>query len=107
MHGPVPHTSVFSKTLSVHAMICSNGEFMVSRNPTIELDPLTAQALADYAAGLGLSVPEFLRRQFASPNGTSAIYDIDGWLDSLTEGSERYPPLPDDFSTKDIYADHD
>lgn len=80
---------------------------MVSRNPTIELDPQTAQTLADYAAGLGLSVPEFLRRQFAGGNGTSTISDIDGWLDSLSEGSERLPALPADFSIKDIYADHD
>jgi len=80
---------------------------MVSRNSIIEVDPLTAQALADHAAGLGLSVPEFLRRQFVGADDSTPIVDVDAWLDELSEGSERLPPLPTDFSTKDIYADHD
>lgn len=31
----------------------------------------------------------------------------DRWLDELVEGLPLLPPLPDNFSTPDIYADHD
>lgn len=80
---------------------------MPGHETTIEVDSQTAKALADYAAGFGLSVPELLRRHFVRSNGASPIDDVDAWLDEISEGSEHLPPLPQDFSTKDIYADHD
>lgn len=74
---------------------------------TIELDPTTAKALADYAAALGMTVQEYLKKQFTGAVGpTRTIDNADRWLDELAEGLDL-PPLPRDFSTKDIYADHD
>ena len=73
---------------------------------TIELDPQTAKALADYAASLGLTVEDYLKKHFAGTNGPQNIEDPDLWLDGLAEGLDL-PPLPRSFSTKDIYADHD
>ncbi len=73
---------------------------------TIQLDEQTAKALADYAAALGLTVEEYLKRHFAGTNGPQTIDDADRWLDDLAEGLDL-PPLPRDFSTKDIYVDHD
>jgi hypothetical protein len=80
---------------------------MATQPENTQLDPETAQALANYAAGLGLSVPEFLRKHFAPTNGTARIDDADAWLDELSEGLDALPTLPRDFSTKDAYADHD
>lgn len=74
---------------------------------TIELDPNTAKALADYAAALGMTVQEYLKRQFTGADGpTPAVNNADRRLDELAEGFDL-PPLPRDFSTKDLYADHD
>ena len=75
--------------------------------PTIELDPNTAKALSEHAAALGLSVQDYLKRHFAGSNGPSTLDDVDQWLDELVEGLPELPALPRDFSTKDIYADHD
>lgn len=83
------------------------GDAMAAQPETIQLDPQTAAALASYAAGLGLSVPEFLRKHFGGANGTTRIDNADAWLDELSEGLDALPPLPRAFSTKDIYADHD
>jgi hypothetical protein len=80
---------------------------MATQPETVQLDRETAQALAGYAAELGLTVPEFLRRHFAGTNGPTRIDDADAWLDELADGVADLPPLPRDFSTKDIYADHD
>ncbi len=73
---------------------------------TIQLDPQTAKALADCAAALGLTVEDYLKRHFAGTNGPQTVEDADRWLDELAEGLDL-PPLPRDFSTKDLYADHD
>ncbi len=80
---------------------------MATQPEIIQLDPHTAEALASYAAGLGLSVPEFLRKHFAGANGTTRVEDVDAWLDELSEGLEDLPLLPRDLSANDIYADHD
>lgn len=80
---------------------------MAAQPSTIQLDPQTARALADYAAEFGLSVPEFLRKHFGEANAATRIDDVDAWLDEISEGSEKLPPLPRDFSTRDVYADHD
>ena len=73
---------------------------------TIQLDPATAKALADYAAALGLTVEDYLKRHFGTTNGPETVEDADRWLDELAEGLDL-PPLPHDLSTKDMYADHD
>ncbi len=80
---------------------------MATLPQTIQLDPQTAEALANYAASLGLSVPQFLQKHFGGTNGASRVDNADAWLDELSEGLPNLPPLPRDFSTKDIYADHD
>jgi len=74
---------------------------------TIQLDPQTAKALAERAAAAGLSIPDYLKRHFATGNGQDGVDDPDRWLDELTEGLPDLPPLPRDFSSNDIYADHD
>lgn len=74
---------------------------------TIQIDPQTAQALADHAASLGLTVQEYLKKHFAPTNGSQSVADVDRWLDELVEGLPELPPLPSDFSSRDIYADHD
>ena len=73
----------------------------------IELDPKTAMALADLAASSGLTVPAYLQKHFAPLHESDAVDDADRWLDELTEGLPELPPLPQDFSTKDVYAEHD
>jgi len=74
---------------------------------TIQLDAQTAKALAEQAATVGLSVQDYLKKHFAGGNGTNGVDDPDRWLDELAEGLPDLPPLPRDFSTKGIYADHD
>src|SRR5258708_4422856 len=74
---------------------------------TIQVDPQTAQVLADQAASQGLSVQEYLKKHFSTALAGQAIDDVDQWLDELVEGLPQLPPLPGDFSTRDIYADHD
>jgi hypothetical protein len=74
---------------------------------TIQLDPQTAKALAERAAAAGLSIPDYLKMHFVTGNGQDGVDDPDRWLDELTEGMPELPPLPRDFSSKDIYADHD
>ena len=73
----------------------------------IELDPKTAKALADLAASSGLTVQDYLRKHFAPTHDAHAVGDADRWLDELTEGLPELPPLPQDFSTKDVYVGHD
>jgi len=74
---------------------------------TIQVDPQTAKALADYAAALGMTVQDYLKKHFARTDGTDMALDANQWLDELAEGLPDLPPLPLDFSTYDIYADHD
>jgi hypothetical protein len=73
---------------------------------TIRLDAQTAKSLADYAAALGLTVEDYLKKHFVDTNGPQTVEDVDHWLDELAEGLDL-PALPLDFSTKDIYVDHD
>ena len=74
---------------------------------TIQLDAQTAKALAEHAAAVGLSVQDYLKKHFAGGNGTNGVDDPDRWLDELAEGLPGLPLLPRDFSTKDLYSDHD
>jgi hypothetical protein len=73
----------------------------------VQLDLQTAKALAEFAAAAGLSIPDYLKKHFGGGSGVSEIEDPDRWLDELTEGLPDLPPLSRDFSTEDIYADHD
>jgi len=73
----------------------------------IEVDQQTANALSLYAASLGLSVSEYLRKHFAGTNGPQSPVDAECWLDELVEGMPEIPALPADFSAGDAYADHD
>lgn len=73
---------------------------------TIHLDPQTAETLAKHAAMLGLTIEDYLRKHFVGTDGLQPIDDVDQWLDELAEGLDL-PPLPLDFSSEDIYADHD
>lgn len=74
---------------------------------TIHLDVQTAKALAEHAAAVGLSIQDYLKKHFAGGSGTNGVDDPDRWLDELAEGLPLLPSLPRDFSSKDIYADHD
>ena len=80
---------------------------MPSRDATIHIDAQTAQALADYAAAVGLTVGDYLKKHFGGANGGGSVDDADRWLDELSEGLPDLPALPRAFSTKDIYAEHD
>lgn len=80
---------------------------MSAANATIQLDPQTAEVLARYAAVLGLTVSDFLKQHFVGGNGAATVVDVDRWLDELADGTDALPPLPRDFSSHDIYADHD
>jgi len=73
---------------------------------TIEIDPQTTKAVADYAAALGMTVKDYLKKHFAPTNGPQIVEDPDRWLDDLAEGLDL-PPLPRDFSTEDMYGNHD
>jgi hypothetical protein len=75
---------------------------MAIRATTIEIDPQTAEALANYAASLGLTVQDYLKKHFTDANGANGIEDPDRWLDELSQGLPELPPLLRDFSTKDI-----
>lgn len=80
---------------------------MAAEPASIQRDPKTAKAVAEYAEALGLSVSEFLEQHFANGNGADVIVDVDRGLDDLAEGSDASLVLPLDFSTRDMYADHD
>ena len=75
---------------------------------TIELDPETAKALAEHAEAVGLTIRDYLKKHFIGAKGPlAAVHHADRWLDELSDGLGNLPPLPHDFSTKDVYADHD
>ena len=80
---------------------------MLVKNTTIELDSQTARALAEYAASLGLSIQDYLKKHFADSNGAGNIDDPDKWLDELAFGLPELPALPCNFSTRDAYMEHD
>lgn len=77
---------------------------------TIKLDEVVAQALADTAKSLGMTVQEFVRsRVLGEHKATRAAdapchVDFDAELDGLLFSG---PTLPADFSRADIYSDHE
>lgn len=83
---------------------------MATSPTTIQLDAETAHAITVYAQTLGLTVEECLRPHVATTNGTDDGTDANQWLrdlDELAAASDDAAVLPADFSTRDIYLDHD
>jgi hypothetical protein len=51
---------------------------------------------------------EIARLKPARTNGRGpSIAALDRWLDELADGLPDLPPLPADFSRRDLYEDHD
>lgn len=76
-------------------------------NLHIEVDVETAEALAKRASSAGMTVPEYLRRHFADVVGPRMVEHADRWLDELADGMPDITPLPSNFSSRDVYTDHD
>lgn len=74
---------------------------------SIQINDRTAKALEQHAACLGLTIQEYLERHFGDANGINPIDDPDRWLDEVSEDGFDAPPLPANFSCRDIYSDHD
>ena len=73
----------------------------------IEVDRHTAEALANCAATLGLSIQDYLAKHFLGRQELGSLADPEKWLDELSDGLGEMTPLPPDFSTNDVYTDHD
>ena len=75
----------------------------------VHLDPATADAINSLAAPCGMTIEEYLKRQFGKSRKPKfkTVEEIDAWLNELSEGLPELPILPLDFSRDDIYADHD
>jgi hypothetical protein len=75
----------------------------------VELDDMTAKALADAAQAQNMSVAEFVRARLLGHNRNGSSNEVtadsfDSELDSLLFSG---PSLPTDFSRSDICSDHD
>jgi len=75
---------------------------------TINVDDKTRLALESFAARIGLTLEDYLKR-LAEHGGASvapelSAVEFDSLVDELTIEA---PPLPVDFSRADIYCDHD
>ncbi len=75
----------------------------------VELDDLTAKALADAAQAQNMSVAEFVRARLLGQklNGSSNAVTADSFDSELDSLLFSGPSLPTDFSRSDIYSDHD
>ncbi len=70
----------------------------------LEIQPETAETLADQARERGLTVDEYLKSLLGFQNGkegTPALAEFTSALESLAEQGVK--PLPRDFSRDDIY----
>jgi hypothetical protein len=82
-------------------------------NPVLEqVRPETAELLVARAEAQGLSVDEYLRMLLGMPEQKNALAELsdeqfDAVIEEFARGTEGLPPLPSDFSRKDIYCDHD
>jgi hypothetical protein len=82
-------------------------------NPVLEQVRLeTAELLAARAEAQGLSVDAYLKMLLGAPEQKTALAELsdeefDSVMEELASGTEGIPPLPADFSRKDIYFDHD
>lgn len=78
--------------------------------PNLELDEATVQALKEAALSRNMTIDEFIRlrllgnRSECLSASTSSFVNFDVKLDELIF---YVPSLPADFSSADIYADHD
>jgi hypothetical protein len=77
----------------------------------IEVEQDTAERLAKKAKSTGISVDSLLRDLLdttdLTPRAAVTLEEFDRILDELTAGPQDLPPLPADFSSADIYLDHD
>lgn len=70
------------------------------------------EELASRAKARGISVEayiqEILERQVAAPPGWRGrtVEDINAWLESLAQFSDKIPPLPEVISREWLYQDH-
>jgi hypothetical protein len=82
-------------------------------NPVLEqVSPETIELLAAQAQAHGLSVDAFLKRLLGMPEQNHALAALSEeefatLMEEFSSGTEGLPPLPVDFSRKDIYVDHD
>jgi len=80
---------------------------MATKPVNLKIDEQTANGLLAHATSLAMTIEEFLARHYAGVNGDSRIDDVEKWLDEIAEGRIAEPGLPPDFSTTDLYSDHD
>ena len=100
----------------------SNGKVVaeaIMSRVTIELAPGTEQTLRAKASANGKSLEFYLQelaqKDALEANGAAVLLsqeelslaDFDQLLDALAAGPPGMPPLPEDFSRRDIYSDHD
>jgi hypothetical protein len=82
-------------------------------DPRLEqLKPETIDRLAKKAQEEGLSLDTYLNVLLGHLNEGTALAEMseaefDVLIEDFSKGSERFPPLPSDFSRVDIYTDHD
>ena len=82
-------------------------------NPVLEqVRPETAALLVARAEAHGFSVDEYLKLLLGMPEQNPALTELseeefDAVMEEFAHGTEDLPPLPPDFSRKDIYCDHD
>ena len=82
-------------------------------NPVLEqVRPETVELLVARAEAHGLSVDEYLKLLLGVPEQNPALTELseeefDAVMEEFAHGTEDLPPLPPDFSRKDIYCDHD
>lgn len=82
---------------------------MQAKDVTVRLDAETADAIHSLAAPFGMSIEEYLKKQFGNPKKTKFknIEEIDAWLNGLSEGLPDLPVVESSFSREDLYSDHD
>jgi hypothetical protein len=77
----------------------------------LEVSVETARLIRRHAEIQGVSVDDYLRTMteagFTPPEQRMSETEIDEILDALAADGTNLAPLPDDFSIKDIYSEHD
>jgi hypothetical protein len=75
----------------------------------IEVDEKVAAMLRAQAAARQLPLSEFLQRLALSnaPLNQEPALTEDEWSGLIEQASSESPLLPNDFSRRDIYSDHD
>jgi hypothetical protein len=81
-------------------------------SPLEHITPATAERLAAHAAREGLSVEAYLQALLGIAGPPSPLAELsdaafDALLEAFATGGEHVPPLPPDFSRRDIYLQGD